>query len=111
MRRFTCALGMVIVIAACAASQQVINSIPPAAACVVDIVTAIEGSVNVADIIRECGVTAQDIFAIVSELLNAQPDASAVVEGGAGASFTSAQVAHLKVILQNADAARHSAAK
>lgn len=89
-------------------TQQVVNTIPPAAACVVDIVTAVNGTVDVADIIKECGVTAESVYAIVAELLDAQKDAGAAADGAAGASLTEAQVAHLKVVLQNADAARHA---
>ncbi|HTQ45604.1 MAG TPA: hypothetical protein VMI75_22750 [Polyangiaceae bacterium] len=81
-------------------TQQATNLIQPAAACVVDVVTAATGGpVDIGDIIAKCGVTVEDIIAIVSELLSSQPDAAAAADAALGVLPAEA---HLRDVLQKA---------
>lgn len=79
-----------------AVTQQVVNTIPPAASCVLHIIdAATTGTVDIAAIIKDCGTTAEDIIAIVSQALEHE---AGVADGAAGAH----NEANLREALQKA---------
>ena len=80
---------------------QVNNAISAGAACVISIVEDLTAVPDIAKTAATCGVTAADIYQIVAELLQNQPDARPD-----GALGTSQREAHLRQWLDAAGKAR-----
>jgi hypothetical protein len=91
---------------ACTAQQraQAIADIPAGAACVLAIVGDVSVAPDIAGTIAKCGVTAQDIYTLVAEILDNKPDAAA--PDGAVAASNPAYEAHLRAWLEAASHAR-----
>lgn len=83
-----------------AEQQQVAKIAPEAAACVFAIVEDVTVAPDIAKTIATCGVTAQDVYSLVAELLAKQSDA-----GPDGAVGASPDRAHLEAWLAAAKAA------
>lgn len=84
-----------------AEQQQVAKIAPEAAACVFAVVEDVTVAPDIAKTIATCGVTAQDVYALVAELLAKQSDAGP--DGSVGAS---PDRAHLEAWLAAAKAAQ-----
>jgi len=92
-----------------AVNSQVVNTIPAVAACVIDVVEDVTVAINIPATAATCGATVQDIIAIVSALLDAQPDAAVVAD--AALSMSPERALHLKQWLAAAEAAKAAGAR
>jgi hypothetical protein len=68
-----------------------------AAACAIDVIEDLAGPIDIAATIRDCGTTAAEIYALVSQLLANMPEASPTVATRTGVQVSRGDyVSHLQ---------------
>lgn len=107
LRHVSCSLAAVALIAACAAQQDIVKSVPDVAGCVESAVTTfVTGTPDIEGLIAHCGATVADIEKVITDLQTKDGG----VDGSAGASpERAAKIAAWKDALVKYKAAHPSA--